>query len=525
VTPSVWVKAPQKSIAVLPFESLSDNKSDSYFADGVQDEILNNLAKIAQLKVISRTSVMQYRADSKRDLRQIAIALGVANVLKGTVRRDGNHVRVSTELVDAQNDNTIWADSYDRDLTDIFAIQTEVAQTIASKLAATLSPEEKKSILARPTNNLEAYDLYLRAKELIADVYASFSVGNVEKPLGDAIGFLEQATHIDPKLTLAYCASAEVNDLFYGRDDPSPERRALGDEAVNSALSLEPDLPEVHLAYGRHLYVCYRDYDRARVQLAIAKRSLPNNAEAIMLGAWIDSRQGNFEKAIQDQIEAVRRDPRDWVLINDLAGTLYSTRQFRAAEQFYDRAIDLAPDRPMLKLLGAFAETTLKTGDNTRLRLALAALPPAMAKDRTVLSLQLSCALSDGDWRRATELVDKMKGGEDNQFAYALVSVPIGCYSILLSRLQGQETGVNSSFAETRQQLSQKVQRSPGKAAYLLSNLAVVDALLGHKEAAISEAKHAVELLPIFQRRGGRSWYDNESRHRLRVDQGVGSGL
>src|SRR5258708_7753518 len=377
-----------KSIAVLPFESLSDNKSDAYFADGVQDEILNNLAKIAQLKVISRTSVMQYRADAKRDLREIAAALGVANVLEGTVRRDGNHVRVSTELVDARNDNTIWADSYDRDLTDIFAIQTEVAQTIASKLAATLSPEEKKSILARPTNNLEAYDLYLRAKELIADVYASFSVGNVEKPLGDAIGFLEQATHIDPKLTLAYCASAEVNDLFYGRDDPSPERRALGDEAVNSALSLEPDLPEVHLAYGRHLYVCYRDYDRARVQLAIAKRSLPNNAEAIILRAWIDTRQGNFEKAIQDQIEAVRRDPRDWVLINDLAGTLYSTRQFRAAEQFYDRAIDLAPDRPMLKLLGAFAETTLKTADNTRLPLALAAPPPPMPKTRTVLRLQ-----------------------------------------------------------------------------------------------------------------------------------------
>src|SRR5260221_54462 len=153
---------PEKSIAVLPFENISPNKDDAYFADGVQGEILNNLAKIAQLKVISRTSVMQYRSDTNRDLRQIASALAVANVLKGTVRRDGNHVRVSTELVDARNDNTIWADSYDRDLTDIFAIQTEVAQTIASKLAATLSPEEKKSILARPTNNLEAYDLYLR---------------------------------------------------------------------------------------------------------------------------------------------------------------------------------------------------------------------------------------------------------------------------------------------------------------------------------------------------------------------------
>ena len=163
----------EKSVAVLPFESLSDNKNDSYFADGVQDEILNNLAKIAQLKVISRTSVMQYRGDNKRDLRQIASALGVANVLEGTVRRDGNHVRVSTELVDASNDNTIWADSYDRDLTDIFAIQSEIAQQVASRLSAQLSPEERKSIEEKPTNNLEAYDLYLQAKQLVgAGIFA-----------------------------------------------------------------------------------------------------------------------------------------------------------------------------------------------------------------------------------------------------------------------------------------------------------------------------------------------------------------
>jgi TolB-like protein len=158
---------PGKSIAVLSFESLSENKSDTYFADGVQDEILNSLGKIGQLKVISRTSVMQYRADPQRDLRQIANALGVANILEGTVRRNGNRVRVSTELIDARNDNTVWADSYDRDLTDIFAIQIEVAQAIASKLTATLSPEEKKIIEAKPSDNLEAYDLYLRAKQLI----------------------------------------------------------------------------------------------------------------------------------------------------------------------------------------------------------------------------------------------------------------------------------------------------------------------------------------------------------------------
>jgi TolB-like protein len=209
-----------KSIAVLPFDNISPNKNDAYFADGVQDEILNNLAKIAQLKVISRTSVMQYRADTKRDLRQIAGALDVANVLEGTVRRDGNHVRVSTELVDARNDNTIWADSYDRDLTDIFAIQSEIAQQVARKLTAALSPDEKNRIEAKPTDNLQAYDLYLRANELIRNVHSVLS-GYAGASMREALPFLEKAVQLDPKFTLAYCAIADVQDLSYHFDDPT----------------------------------------------------------------------------------------------------------------------------------------------------------------------------------------------------------------------------------------------------------------------------------------------------------------
>ncbi|MGA7128983.1 MAG: serine/threonine-protein kinase, partial [Chthoniobacterales bacterium] len=239
----------EKSIAVLPFENISANKDDAYFADGVQDEILNNLAKIAQLTVISRTSVMQYRAGDKRDLRQIASALGVANVLEGTVRRNSNRVRVSTELIDARQDKTIWADSYDRDLTDIFAIQSEVAQTIATKLTAKLSAEEKKNIERKPTENLEAYDLYLRANELILNVRISMIFGgNVDKPLADAIGLLDQAVELDPKFTLAYCALAKAHDLVYRTSDRTPERGALVEAAINNAMRLQPDLPEVHLA-------------------------------------------------------------------------------------------------------------------------------------------------------------------------------------------------------------------------------------------------------------------------------------
>jgi serine/threonine protein kinase/tetratricopeptide (TPR) repeat protein len=490
----------EKSIAVLPFESLSESKSDTYFADGVQDEILNNLAKIAQLKVISRTSVMQYRADNKRDLRQIADALGVANVLEGTVRRLGNRVRVSTELVDAQNDHTIWADSYDRDLTDIFAIQSEVAQTIAAKLTATLSPEEKRYIEKKPTENLEAYELYLRAKELFVSVRVSMNLKNVEKPLIDAIGFLEQAVRLDPKFTLAYCASAHVHDNLYFLYDPTLEQRALGDAAVNSALGLQPDLPEVRLAYADHLYLVYRDYERARVQLAIARRGLPNDAEAIVLGARMDRRQGQFEKAIEEFKEAIMRDPRNTLWIQDLADTLYYTRQFRAAEEAFDRVIELRPDLPILKAKKPLYVTFYKTGDDTAVRSAIVALPASMAGDSGVLSLRLKFALVDRDLPQAQELIEKMNGGEDEGwFAYGDYPVPVGCYSIVLARLQGEQPSAKSNFAETREQLNQKLQKSLGNAenAQLLSNLAVVDALLGQKEAAVAEAKRAVEMLPM----------------------------
>ena len=486
-----------KSIAVLPFENISANKDDSYFADGVQDEILNNLAKIAQLKVISRTSVMQYRADTKRDLRQIAEALGVANVLEGTVRRDGNHVRVSAELIDARNDSMVWADSFDRDLTDIFTIQGEVAQTIARKLAATLSPEEKKSIEAKLTDNLEAYDLYLRAKKLVADAGVSLFFGNFETALRGAVSLLEQAVKLDPKFARAYCKSAEAQDLIYAAYDPTPTRRALADAAMNNALRLQPDLPEVHLTYAYHLYDAYRDYKRARVQLAIAMRGLPNNSEAMSLEASMDRREGNLERAIQEFNEAIAVDPRNPGSISDLAYTLFMTRQLDAAGYAFDRAIDLAPDQPMLKVQKALYVTFFKTGNNTALRSTTAALSASMADDRGALSWRLSCALEDRDWSQATELIEQMKSGQDDgNFTYSVVPVPIDCYFILLARLQGEQPSAKADFVETREKLNQKVQTSLGNAK-LLSNLAVVDALLGKKDDAIAEARRAAEMLPV----------------------------
>jgi TolB-like protein/Flp pilus assembly protein TadD len=485
-----------KSVAVLPFESISSSKDDGYFADGVQDEILNNLAKIAQLKVISRTSVMQYRADTKRDMRQIACALGVANVLEGTVRREGNRVRVSAQLVDARSDSAVWADSYDRDLTDIFTIQSEVAQTIAGKLSAALSPEEKQRIEQKPTENMEAYDFYLQAKQKLvtAEIVAS---GDREKPTRDALNLLQKAVQLDPNFALAYCEMAFAHDALYYRFERTSERRALADEAINNALRLQPDRAEVHLAYANHLYRGHRDYERARTHVATVRRDRPNDSEAIYLEALMDGREGHFDNAIQKLKEAIALDPQNPVLISDLAETLSYNRQFPAAEQAWNQLIAVLPDRPVLKLRKEYFTTVLRTGDDAAFRSQADSLAASMPSDKVLRSVRLSLAFDHRDWEKAKELIGQMEGEEDGaNFAYGKTPTSVGCYSILLAKLQGEQLEGRSEFAETRRQLSQKVEAAPTNAG-LLSNLAVVDALLGRAEDAISEAKRAVEILPI----------------------------
>ena len=269
------IRVPKRSIAVLPFSSLSDDKRDTYFADGVQDEILSNLAKVSRLKVISRTPVMTFRPRDDRNLVSIAEALGVAHVVEGTVRRHGDRVRITIRLVDARTDKALWSESYDRDLTDIFAIQSEIAQGVASVLRARLSPEEKKRIEAKPTNSLKAYELYLRANELLRNTRGADIIGNVAKSLHEAITLLAKAVRLDPKFALAYCASATVNAELYVFGDRTPERRTLAEVALNSATRLQPDLAEAHLASAYYLYGFYRDYERARIHLATARRGLP----------------------------------------------------------------------------------------------------------------------------------------------------------------------------------------------------------------------------------------------------------
>src|ERR1044071_2578838 len=284
----------EKSIAVLPFENLSDDKQNAFFADGVQDEILTNLAKVADLKVISRTSVMQYKDAATRNLREIGKALGVAHVLEGSVQRIANKVRVNAQLIDARNDAHLWAQTYDKDLSDVFAIQSEIAETIARQLQAHLSANEKARMEKPATTDPIAYDLYLRAQQL--DDLSNDP--DAKGSLLQGISLLEEAVRRDPQFLRAYCLMSETHlDLYWEGFDHTDERREMARAALEKAEAIQPDAGEVHWRKALYAYHGFRDYDRALAELKIAMQLLPNEARLYMMAGAIDRRTGRFTEA------------------------------------------------------------------------------------------------------------------------------------------------------------------------------------------------------------------------------------
>src|SRR5216110_2457746 len=334
--PRVAAHKIDKSIAVLPFENRSDEKENAYFADGIQDDVLTNLSKIGDLKVISRTSVMPYR-EKGSNVREIGKALGVGTILEGSVRRIGNRVRVNVQLINADTDEHIWAEDYDRDLTDVFAIQTDLAQKIARELQAKLSPTEKAQIERKPTENSEAYLAFLQAHDLFTGMDKFRS--NTEK----AEQLFEKATKLDPKFAGAFAGLAWVHDWNYKEFNPTPARKDKARAAAVEALRLQPNLPEAHLAMGFYYYYCERDYQGALNEFAIAKLSLPNSPEVYMAIGAIERRQGKWKESTANLERAASLSPKDsWVLQN-LADNYYATRSFEAADKIFDRAIEAAP--------------------------------------------------------------------------------------------------------------------------------------------------------------------------------------
>src|SRR5712692_6528694 len=334
--------ASEKSLAVLPFENLSRDPENEFFTDGVQDEILSDLAKVADLRVISRTSVMQYKAGAQRNLREIAQQLGVAHVVEGSVQRAANKVRVIAQLIDARNDAHLWAQTYDRDLADVFAIQSEIAKAIADQLQAKLSPSEKAAIEQQPTADVTAFDLYSRAKNL--NLSTSFSaIGG--KNLLQAADLLNQALARDPSFFLAQCQLAYAHDhLYFLGIDHTPGRLALAEAAVNAAVRLRPDAGEAHVARAEHLYRGYLDYDKALAELEIARRTLPNDPRVFELTGYIARRQNKQEEGLRNLERAVELDPRNFFTLQQIALSYASLRRFSEELAVLERALSIKPD-------------------------------------------------------------------------------------------------------------------------------------------------------------------------------------
>ena len=485
--------APEKSIAVLPFENFSTDRENAFFTDGMQDDILTALAKVGDLKVISRTSVMTYASTAIRNLRDIGEALGVTHVLEGSVRRVGNRVRVTAQLIDTRTGAHLWAETYDRELADVFAIQTDIAQRITDELQAKLSPKEKAAIEERPTKEIAAYDLYLRAKALNQ---ANFSTDRAKENLLEAARLLDQATKRDPEFFLAFCELAAVHDqLYFENLDHTPARLALAEAAVKTALRLRPDAGEAHLALAQHLYHCYLDYDGARAELAIAQRTLPNDARIFTLAGYILRRQGHWEDSTRNLERALELDPRNLDLLQQISMSYRLQRRFAKAARAMDRALELVPDDVDTRVNRALLNLDLQA-DTRPLHETIAAIiakNPAAAAD--VASAWLHLAFCERDWIAASRALaalprDSVGGGA--------VQFPYSYNEAIVARASSNAATAERAFAEARAEVQRALVNEPDYAPSLCL-LGMIDAQLGQKQDAMREGRRAVELTPIVR--------------------------
>src|SRR5438309_4315558 len=486
--PRASARKVDKSIAVLPFQNLSDEKENAYFADGMQDDILTNLSKIGDLKVISRTSVMSYR-DGARNAREIGKALGVATLLEGSVRRAGNRVRVNVQLINANNDEHIWAEDYDRDLTDVFAIQTDLAQKIASALQAKLSPNEKERFDRRPTQNPDAYLLFIQAHD-----YANRPDMLPDTSL-KAEQLFEQATKLDQNFALAFAGLSMVESWLYHSSDPVPARREKARTAANEALRLQPDLPEGHLALGFSYYYGDRDYERALAEFEIAKRGLPNEAQAYMAIGAIQRRQGRWVESTANLEKAAELDPKNSSILLNLGYNYMATRNFEAADKIFDRGIEAAPE--------SFGSRALKSelairwkGDISVAEKELASMPPGVDPQGLVTLGRAGVLPLQRTFKEALQVIQQFRG--ETLLVRASVTCPKASLEGTLYLYLDDKVNAHSAFERARIIAEQLVRENPDDAARH-GQLGLILAGLGQKDAAIAEGKRAVELLPESQ--------------------------
>jgi len=493
VNQATGIPIPEKSIAVLPFENLSEEKQNEYFTDGVQDEILTDLAKIAELKVISRTSVMQYKSGLARNLRKIGEELGVAHLLEGSVQRAANKVRVNAQLIDARNDAHLWAQTYDRDLADVFAIQSEIAKAIADQLQAKLSPNEKKAIEQPPTTDLAAFDLYSRAKSLL--LTTGFSASR-DPDLRKAIELLDEAVKRDPSFFDAYCQLAYAHEYLYAVRgfDHTPARLALAEAAVQSATRLRPDAAETHLARAQYLYYGLRDYAAALAELEIARRGLPNDPRLFEFTGYILRRRGQQEEGLRNLQRAVELDPRNFFTLQQIA----LSYQFlgRHAEEIaaLDRALAIVPDNVETRANRGLFYLCWKA-DTRPLRQTIDAIlaqgPGAIA---SAADNWFFCGLAERDPAAAERALVAV--GDNPCWNEGVINLSRSFGEGLLARMTKDEARAHTAFEAARAQQEKIAQAQPDYGPALCV-LGLIDAALGRKDLALDEGRRAIALMPV----------------------------
>jgi eukaryotic-like serine/threonine-protein kinase len=483
---------PEKSIAVLPFEDLSKDEENAFFVGGVQDEILTDLAKVADLKVISRTSVMKYKSDLERNLREIAKALGVSHVVEGSVQRAAGRVRVNVQLIDARNDTHLWAEHYDRDFADIFAIQSEIAERIADQLRAKLSAAEKAAIVEKPTTDLVAYAYYTKANGI--DIFGDWE--GVEKSGNRKVELLEKAIQRDPSFALAYCALAKTQTDLYSQTQAPDDRvhLELAKKAAEAALRVRPDFGEAHLELARYYYYANlhtSNFDRARDELAIARRKLPNNSELLLIEARIDKRQNHWDASLANFQKASELDPRNSEVGWRLGQTFFQMRRYKEWEQLLTKDAGSARLRdPWTQLL--LAEIKLAQGDPVAAQSLLEQVPLDFSPTEQIWSARFTAALYLRDYDAASRVI----AATPAKFADYAFPGPSGWADGQVARARGDQQKALAAFAAARKKLDAIWGDKPKDEEYL-RQVAELDAGLGRKEEAIREAQRAVDLMPI----------------------------
>jgi serine/threonine protein kinase/Flp pilus assembly protein TadD len=478
-----------RGIAVLPFESLSSDKESEFFAHGVYDGVWSKLAKLANLKVINHNSVAKY--DGAHDTQEIGRALDVAYVLTGNVQRQGASIRLNAELFDVRRNARVWAEQYDRDLSDLFALQGEIAQKIADTLGVSVSPAEKTAFQDVPTSDLTSYDAYLRAKDLLYNIALS---PRQKEDLFQAVELLDQAVARDPVFFDAYCQLAGAHDrIYFGAFDHSDARLKSAESVVQSIQRLQPERGETHLALAQHYYYAYRDYERATQELVLAHFTLPNESRIPLLAGYIDRRQGHWYESLAEMMQALELNPRDFSVLEQIALTYEALGRYKEMAATLERTLAIAPSDVPSRVRRAVVDLENRADPKpfeTTIDKVLADDPNAALG---FVNPWLLVVLRERDSAGVERVLSNM--GDDGCFD-EYIPFPNGWCEGLAAWVRGDESRARAAFESAQKELTEKVHSQPNYAAALCA-LGVVDALLGNKEDAIREGERAVELTPV----------------------------